>query len=132
MSKNEHESAIIQFLAKFRGKRNLRTVGGGGGNPKSTRGSSFATKVKDDVPPRSTMKCPSCGGGHWLSQCDDFKKKSVEERFKLVRLLKLCDNCLVAGHVARSCGKKSFCKGATITIRHSYIEKLPTQMMPKS
>ena len=51
-----------------------------------------------------------CDGDHWLSRCKKFRKKTVEERFKLVHSLKLCDNCLTPGHVAKSCEKASFCK----------------------
>ncbi len=43
--------------------RETKFESSGGKNPKSTGGSSLATKVKNDVPPRSTVKCPSCGRG---------------------------------------------------------------------
>ena len=82
-------------------------------------GSSFATNGNDGQLPRSKLKCPSCNGEHWLSQCENFKKKPVEERFKLVRTLRLCDNCLTPGHVARSCEKRSFCKIEGCTFKHS-------------
>ena len=97
-----------------------------GKNTKSTRGSAFATKGNDDNSPRTAVKCPSCGSGHSLSRCDDFKKRSIEERFKLVRSLKLCDNCLVPGHVARSCQKRSFCKIDGCKYKHStFLHRKP-------
>ena len=34
---------------------------------------------------KPTLKCPSCDDNHWLSQCPQFKKMSLTERFKLVR-----------------------------------------------
>ena len=96
-----------------------------GKNSKSTGGSSFATKGNDDSQ-RTTIKCPSCGSNHWLSQCEDFKNRSIEERFKLVRSLKLCDNCLVPGHVARSCNKRSFCKIEGCKYKHStFLHRRP-------
>jgi hypothetical protein len=93
-----------------------------GKNTKSTRGSDFATKGNDDNSPHTVVKCPSCGSGHWLSRCDNFKKRSIEEQFKIVRSLKLCDNCLIPGHVGRSCQKRSFCKidGASTSTLHSW------------
>ena len=73
-------------------------------------GLSFVTKSGDDQHQCPKLKCPSCHGEHWLSWCDNFKRKPVEERFKLMCSLKLCNNCLTPGHVARFCEKTSFCK----------------------
>ena len=50
---------------------------------------------------KTQPKCPSCEGNHWLSQCEDFKKLSVSDRYQLVRSKKLCSNCLLPGHCAR-------------------------------
>lgn len=65
------------------------------------------------------MKCSLYNGEHWLSQCKKFKKKPVEERFKLVCSLKLSDNCLTVGHVARYCEKRNFCKIEGCKVKHS-------------
>ena len=43
----------------------------------------------------------------------------MEERFKLIRSLKLCDNCLTPGHMAKSCEKASFCKIEGCKFKHS-------------
>ncbi|CAB4034694.1 Hypothetical predicted protein [Paramuricea clavata] len=82
-------------------------------------GSSFFTNGNDGQSPRPKLKCPSCKGEHWLSRCEDFKIKPVKERFKLVRSLRLCDNCLTSGHVARSFEKASFCKIEGCKYKHS-------------
>ena len=82
-------------------------------------GLSLAMNGTDGQRPRPKLKCPSCDGDHWLSRCEKFRKKTVEERFKLVRLLKLCDNCLTPGHVAKSCEKTSFCKIEGCKFKHS-------------
>ena len=68
---------------------------------------------------KPTLKCPSCDDNHWLSQCPQFKKMSLTERFKLVRKKGLCDNCLTRGHLARKCPKQSFCKVHDCKERHS-------------
>ena len=64
-------------------------------------------------------KCPQCGSSHWLSRCDKFKKKSLEERQKFVREKKLCNNCLSTCHFVRSCPKESFCKVEGCASKHS-------------
>ena len=85
-----------------------------------TGGLSFATSGIANVPsPRAKLKCLHCTGKHWLSQCENFKRKPVEERFKLIHSLKLCDNCLTSGHVARACQKRSFCKIEGCKFKHS-------------
>ena len=106
--------------------REMKSENSVGKNTKSTWGSAFATKGNDDNSPRTAVKCPSCGSGHWLSRCDNFKKRSIGERFKLVCSLKSCDNCLVPGHVARSCQKSSFCKIDGCKNKHStFLHRKP-------
>lgn len=61
-------------------------------------------------PIQTGIKCPLCGSNHWLSQCLNFKGKSLHDRFTFVRSKGLCINCLVAGHVANACPKASFCR----------------------
>ena len=68
---------------------------------------------------KAQPKCPSCKGNHWLSQCEDFKKLSVSDRYQLVRSKKLCSNCLVPGHFAQDCPKKSFCRITGCNKKHS-------------
>ena len=60
--------------------------------------------------PKTSIACPMCESKHWLSQCDKFKKMTLEDRQKFVRSAKLCNNCLVHGHYVKACLKKSFCK----------------------
>ena len=61
-------------------------------------------------PNQIRLKCPLCGSNHWLSHCQGFKGKSLSDRLTLVRAQGLCINCLVAGHMASSCPKASFCR----------------------
>lgn len=65
--------------------------------------------------------CPLCNARHWLSHCDEFKKKSLNDRFNFVRSKNICDNCLVPGHFAKSCSKESFCRvtGCDVRTKHS-------------
>ena len=75
----------------------------------------FRNSEERAVPP----KCPSCKANHWLSQCDDFKKLRLYDRYKFVRDGNLCLNCLVPGHFVKDCPKKSFCKIQGCTEKHS-------------
>ena len=98
---------------------------------KEHKGSAFMTQgttsesttdpPKDNtehVPNKSNVKCPLCKESHWLSRCQLFRGKSVDERISIVRSKGLCDNCLVAGHMAMSCPKKSFCQIVGCKIGH--------------
>ena len=85
--------------------------------------SNFAIDNQDEssfrVPKISSPKCPLCDNNHWLSQCQQFRKMSLIERFKLMRRKGLCDNCLTRGHLARNCPKESFCKVQDCKEKHS-------------
>ena len=70
--------------------------------------------------------CPSCNANHWLSQCDKFKKMNVDERYKFVRMKKLCINCLTPDHFVRDCPKKSFCRIQDCLANHSTFLHLKT------
>ena len=95
-------------------------------NKPPSKASSFAI---DAVPQQEThaavngnnQKCPLCNARHWLSHCDEFKKKSLKDRFNFVRSKKICDNCLVPGHFSNSCPKESFCRvtGCNVHTKHS-------------
>jgi len=87
--------------------------------------STFATQTRqaegdEQRPPNPTRpKCPLCNANHWLSQCDKFRNKSLADRVKFVRTKNLCNNCLVAGHLARSCPKPRFCRVTGCQGNHS-------------
>ncbi|XP_031341102.1 uncharacterized protein LOC116169214 [Photinus pyralis] len=53
--------------------------------------------------------CSQCQGEHYLSNCDQFTRLPVEERFNIVTRSKLCINCLRPNHLARFC-RSSRCK----------------------
>lgn len=77
---------------------------------------NYATQGEQRLPPLADaakkgkmISCPSCNANHWLSQCDKFKKMNVDERYKFVRMKKLCINCLTPDHFVRDCDS-SLCK----------------------
>ncbi|KAK3735155.1 hypothetical protein QZH41_020254, partial [Actinostola sp. cb2023] len=107
---------------------------------KQRRGAvSFAAEANPQQPQprnaeRKRVKCPSCDKDHWLSQCDDFKKLNLQDRYKLVRAKRLCLNCLVSGHFVHECPKKSFCRIQDCTKKHSTFlhDKEQKETQPKA
>ena len=57
-----------------------------------------------------TNNCPQCKQAHGLFACDEFKKKTVDNRRKFVRDEGLCFNCLRSGHTAKDCSSMKKCK----------------------
>ena len=55
-------------------------------------------------------KCWLCSGSHRLMECDQFTKKSITDRKKVVEEEKLCWNCLSKGHVVKDCKSTYTCK----------------------
>ena len=53
--------------------------------------------------------CPFCNGEHWPTDCDT--AKTVEERYDIAQVKKLCFNCLRKSHQAASdCPSKFRCR----------------------
>ena len=90
--------------------------------PKEHKGSAFTTQgttlesptdsPKDNTEhmlKKSNVKCPLCKESHWPSRCQVFRGKLVDERISFVHSRGLCDNYFVAGHMAMSCPKQSYC-----------------------
>ena len=95
-------------------------------NKPPPKASNFAVDAVSQQEPRAPVngnnqKCPLCNARHWLSQCNDFKKRSLKDRFNFVRFKNICDNCLVPGHFSNSCPKESFCRvtGCNTHTKHS-------------
>ncbi|XP_070170823.1 uncharacterized protein, partial [Polyergus mexicanus] len=57
----------------------------------------------------ATEKCLNCSGNHNLMLCDEFKRKSVEQRTQFLKSHKCCFNCLKIGHFPTSCQSKKRC-----------------------
>ena len=84
------------------------------------RSSSFATNV--NTPPASvslrntkccdsnTGSCLLCNKPHDLDDCDDFRKRTIEEKRSFLGDRKLCYACYGTNHVSRNCLKKRTCQ----------------------
>ena len=70
-----------------------------------------------------SAKCLLCDGIHQLWNCEQFKRKSYDDRMKIIREAKLFDNCLKVGHRGKGCMQRSSCyvegcNGKHMTIIH--------------
>ena len=112
--KSQHTSAKARL--------DKRTIGDN--RPKFT---SFNARCDESVVEQSscanyhnTVKCcVLCNQDHTLFGCDDFKKRSPEERLKFVLDKKLCINCLQAGHFANRCKRDTTCTVAGCGRKHT-------------
>lgn len=88
--------------------------------PKQDPPMSFSTlHIKGDPHPKveeptnketKSPPCPCCNQAHPLYRCNEFKGKSVPERYEVVKRFKLCFNCLKQGHQVNECSNKTHCQ----------------------
>ena len=79
-------------------------------------------------PPSANEKkvCWLCKRDHNLTDCQQFREISYDERWKVTRDNGLCDNCLRRGHRSRQCGIKSRCTVEGCTWKHNVLLHPPT------
>ena len=81
--------------------------------------STMATS-EEDTEDQLAAPCPCCAERHLLKLCKVFERKSVEERWEIVKERKLCHICLKAGHMRAECPSRENCtvhaKRSTLTI----------------
>ncbi|CAG2242208.1 unnamed protein product [Mytilus edulis] len=56
-----------------------------------------------------------------LTSCSKFKSMSLDDRYKLVRMLKLCYNCLKGKHFANNCRKSKACTVSDCNVKHNIL-----------
>ncbi|XP_071052883.1 uncharacterized protein [Onthophagus taurus] len=54
-------------------------------------------------------RCVNCKGEHYIQECSNFTKLTVQGRIDRVKQLKVCMNCLRSGHFVKQC-RSSSCK----------------------
>ncbi|XP_057654737.1 uncharacterized protein LOC130892994 [Diorhabda carinulata] len=67
-----------------------------------------------------TPVCVLCEGNHYIHNCQQFLKLSIEEREGKAKALKLCTNCLKTGHYSKVCRRGTCikCHGKHNTLLH--------------
>lgn len=71
--------------------------------------------------------CPHCKQNHFIYQCSEFSKLSTEQKYNVVKLNKLCTNCLRVGHRNRDCRSSNckICNKSHNTLLHNNENKVP-------
>ena len=95
-------------------------------NPSENQNRQFTSRR------RRSGKCLLCDELHQLWNCEQFKTKSFEDRMKIIRDGRLCDNCFKVGHFASGCMQKSGCyiegcNGKHMTVIHPPERSLPAR-----
>lgn len=75
-------------------------------NPKPVRP---VTKSKTLVS-ANELQCAVCNNNHELYKCEEFKKKSVSDKYSVLRKSGACFNCLGKGHRTTECSSSSTCR----------------------
>lgn len=85
-------------------------------------------------PREPTLSCPLCKATHWLSQCKDFRRRNISDKYQIAKEKVLCYNCLIPSHYAARVRKQAFarCMVVKASIRHSYIHQLCRLPMERS
>ena len=94
--------------------RLLKTKPQGGSDPSQ----SFATSAnlakgseqKQQPPTRVRPPlCPICEDKHFIAKCPTFIKATADERFEMLKKLRLCFSCFKGNHVSSECRTRSTC-----------------------
>ena len=67
------------------------------------------SKTRTETPAQQTPSCPECKKNHGIWRCPVFQKLSVQDRWKSVKLNRLCFNCLER-HISRNCKSDGKCR----------------------
>jgi len=80
------------------------------------------------VQPAQSTSCPKCRQQHSLATCAEFSAMTCKSRWRFVRLLNLCVNCLSSDHWAKDCRSSPCpsCKGSHHQLLHFDKEKKST------
>ena len=81
--------------------RSIKTVG------KSWRS---CNKTRSTKPPQVCFVCNDPRSKHFLSDCELFESKTLEQKRKTVIDAARCFNCLSLGHFSRECTSSSKCR----------------------
>ena len=72
----------------------------------------------------SNVQCYFCGKNHKVASCEDFKKKTGEEKFNFFRFRKLCDNFLSSFHFSAGCKRKKACTVPGCDLRRKHLTSI--------
>ncbi|XP_037961465.2 uncharacterized protein LOC119690459 [Plutella xylostella] len=64
----------------------------------------------DNIKPNTQVSCTFCNGTHYLYNCKEFSKLTVEDRHQFVQKSNLCFNCLIPNHTVFRCKQRTSCR----------------------
>ena len=84
---------------------------------------NFSIQTNDGKPNLTStyLKCYFCEKNHKLASCEEFKKKTGEEKFNFIRSKKLCDNCLSSFHFSPGCKQGKACTVPDCDLRRKHL-----------
>ena len=91
---------------------------------------------KGEEPTNKEPKSPAClrcNQAHPLYRCNEFKRKSVPERYEVAKSFKVCFNCLKQGHRVNKCSNKTHCQVTNCKRHHHsllHCERATPQPLP--
>jgi len=77
------------------------------------------------------LECPLCSKDHLLAYCEEYEKRTPEQRGELVRKRHLCFNCLRPGHRTSGCRSKYSCNEECGRCHHSSLHAPMTRRETK-
>lgn len=76
---------------------------------------------------QTTGKCPSCGQGHYLTRCPQFKALKIKDCRDFVMRKGLCLNCFAYGHLSKDCSRNYVCAVEGCGLKHNTYLHIPNK-----
>ena len=99
LSLKEFYNPIADIIASKENKRRDR-----GGGSKESQSNHIGSNID------KKLSCWLCQKPHKLWQCDEFQKKSIPDRRKLIHEKKCCYNCMSPKHSVKECRSRVSCR----------------------
>jgi hypothetical protein len=91
---------------------------------------AFATVKPQSRGGKSNYICKLCDGKHTIFRCDRYK--SVDDRWKRLKELKICPRCLKTGHFAKNCESNINCNHCQKEHRIAFCSQFEKEKASKS
>ncbi|XP_073835839.1 uncharacterized protein [Musca autumnalis] len=72
--------------------------------------------------PQISQTCQLCHSNHFIRDCTEFLKKSINDRIHIVKTTHLCYNCLSSKHGVKDCKSRFGCRNCTMR-HHTLLHK---------
>ena len=107
-----HDEMMVQFKTPFDKKAS--------GSTEKVKTSTFVANDQGKTTSSSNKQCPLKDGEHKIWMCSKFKQKTVNERYEMLKKLKLCFCCLNS-HLIKDCKSERVCGVNGCTKKHNRL-----------